>query len=98
MAIYIAVSPLQWRWSVSIDGAIKKSLSTYKAKDFLNIKMPVKVYLLKRKVDQMYKKDWVLGEDATYLGIYRAFPKSGKWKWYGVKHNYEERRKNECRV
>jgi len=90
MAIYIAVSPLQWRWSVSIDGAIKKSLSTYNASKFNKIKLPINLYLLNKKVSEMYKRDWVMGKDTDYLGIYRAVSKNMGWIWYRVTPHYKE--------
>jgi len=80
MAIYIAVSPLQWRWSTTVDDAINKSLSTYNAGKFNRTKLPVNLYLLNRELNQVSTK-WVLHEDTTYLATYRAFPKSGKWRW-----------------
>ena len=81
MAIYIAVAPLQWRWGNTVDDAIGKSISTYNAGVLKNTKLPVKLYLLNREMNEMSKRKWVLNKDTTYLGTYRAFSKNGSWKW-----------------
>ena len=81
MAIYIAISPLQWRWGNTVDDAIGKSISTYNAGVLKNTKLPVKLYLLNRDMNEMSKRNWVLNEDTTYLGTYRAFSTSGSWQW-----------------
>ena len=84
MAVYVAVAPFQWRWSNTIDSAIRKSLSSYKAGNFKDCNssssLPVKLYLLNRQLNEMMEK-WVLNEDTTYLGTYRAFSKNGSWIW-----------------
>mgnify|MGYP000196781219 FL=1 len=81
MAIYIAVSPLQWRWDLTVDSAIKKSLSTYRAGGFKTTTLPVKLYLLNREIKDI-KKKWVLNsKDTSYLGTYRATPETGVWQW-----------------
>ena len=81
MAVYIAIAPLQWRWGNTIDDAIGKSISTYKAGVLKNTKLPVKLYLLNRNMNEMSKRKWVLNKDATYLGTYRAFSRGGSWQW-----------------
>jgi len=81
MAIYIAVAPLQWRWASTVDDAIGKSISTYNAGALKNTKLPVKLYLLNRKMNDMSKRNWVLHKDTTYLGTYRAYSRSGSWQW-----------------
>ena len=81
MAIYIAVAPLQWRWGNTVDDAIGKSISTYNAGALKNTKLPVKLYLLNRNMNEMSKRNWVLHEDTTYLGTYRAFSRGGSWQW-----------------
>jgi hypothetical protein len=81
MAVYIAISPLQWRWGNTVDDAIGKSISTYNAGELKNTKLPVKLYLLNREMNEISKKNWVLHEDTTYLGTYRAFSRSGSWQW-----------------
>ena len=81
MAIYIAVAPLQWRWGNTVDDAIGKSISTYNAGVLKNTKLPVKLYLLNRNMNEMSKRNWVLHEDTTYLGTYRAFSRGGSWQW-----------------
>jgi len=81
MAIYIAIAPLQWRWANTADGAIEKSISSYNAGVLKNTKLPVKLYLLNREISEMSKRNWVLNEDTTYLGTYRAFSRSGHWQW-----------------
>ena len=80
MAIYVAVAPFQWRWSNTVEGAITKALSTFNAGKFNGTKLPVKLYLLNRKISETMKR-WVLSEDATYLGTYRAFSENGSWVW-----------------
>jgi len=94
MAIYIAVSPLQWRWSVTKDGAIKNVLSTYDSSALKKIKLPIKLYVLNKKLNQMYKRDWVMERDTTFIATYRAISRNGKWSWYSVKHykHYSEQR------
>ena len=81
MAVYIAVAPLQWRWGNTVDDAIGKSISTYNAGALKNTKLPVKLYLLNRNMNEMSKRNWVLHEDTTYLGTYRAFSRGGSWQW-----------------
>mgnify|MGYP003652371831 FL=1 len=81
MAIYIAVAPLQWRWGNTVDSAIEKSISSYNAGALKNTKLPVKLYLLNRNMNEMSKRNWVLNEDTTYLGTYRAFSRGGSWQW-----------------
>jgi hypothetical protein len=81
MAIYIAVAPLQWRWGNTADSAIEKSISSYNAGALKNTKLPVKLYLLNREMNEMSKRNWVLNEDTTYLGTYRAFSRGGSWQW-----------------
>jgi len=81
MAVYIAISPLQWRWGNTVDDAIGKSISTYNAGELKNTKLPVKLYLLNREMNEISKRNWVLHEDTTYLGTYRAFSRSGSWQW-----------------
>ena len=81
MAVYIAEAPLQWRWGNTVDDAIGKSISTYNAGALKNNKLPVILYLLNRKINEMSKRNWVLNEDTTYLGTYRAFSRGGSWQW-----------------
>ena len=81
MAVYIAVAPLQWRWSNTIDDAIEKSISQFHPGGFRVINLPVKLYMLNREMNEMSKRKWVLKKDTTYLGTYRAFSKNGAWQW-----------------
>ena len=81
MTAYIAIAPLQWRWSNTIDDAIEKSISQFNPGGFRVINLPVKLYLLNRELNDMSKRNWVLNKDATYLGTYRAFSENGSWKW-----------------
>jgi hypothetical protein len=81
MAVYIAVAPLQWRWSSTIDDAIEKSISQFNPGGFRVINLPVHLYLLNHEMNEMSKRKWVLNKDTTYLGTYRAFSKNGSWEW-----------------
>jgi hypothetical protein len=82
MAVYIAVAPLQWRWSSTIDDAIGKSISQFNPGGFRVVNLPVHLYLLNREMNEMsYTHKWALHKDTTYLGTYRAFSKNGSWKW-----------------
>ena len=76
MTIYIGVAPLHWRWGTSVDQAIERVMFQEK-----NPNVPVNLYLFNKEMDDLSRKRWLLSDDCTFLGLYRAFPRSDRWEW-----------------
>ena len=77
--IFVAVTPLQWRWAFTIKDAQQRSLETFKkmrSEGTYRIKIPMKVYSLKAGISQ---KKFHLKHDTNFLGRYEAMARGGKW-------------------
>ena len=83
MTIYIGVAPLHWRWGTSVDQAIERATNKFDRVMFQekNQNVPVNLYLFNKEMDDLSRKRWLLSNDCTFLGLYRAFPRSDRWEW-----------------
>ena len=83
MTIYIGVAPLHWRWGTSVDQAIERAIDKFDRVMFQekNQNVPVNLYLFNKEMDDLSRKRWLLSDDCTFLGLYRAFPRSDRWEW-----------------
>ena len=83
MTIYIGVAPLNWRWGTSVDQAIERATNKFDRVMFQekNQNIPINLYLFNKEMDDLSRKRWLLSDDCTFLGLYRAFPRSDRWEW-----------------